>query len=243
MTLIDVSSHVAAKTSIFCKATATKTKSNVTDRGESFEILAGQNVKVKVYQTKFCKFSQNTLKDFPLLLLIKSSFFVTWLSSCSYFKRQTITQFKNAKAMFYYNINNFHDVAIIKSNQIFHYTRCFTPKRVTSWRGPSPRHCARATQLLSKKCRSGGEPLATLCLIWPARDLNLRPPAPETNALPLDQLAGKVANFKTSQKNCICYNRLLTFLKTWFTVSKTWISFALKKSIDVFWWRNQVAIA
>ena len=51
------------------------------------------------------------------------------------------------------------------SNQIFHYTRCTTPKRVTSLRGPSPRHCARATQLLSKKCRSGGEPLATLCPI------------------------------------------------------------------------------
>ena len=48
-------------------------------------------------------------------------------------------------------------------NQIFYYTRWITPKRVTSWRGPSPRHCARATQLLSKKCRSGGEPLATLC--------------------------------------------------------------------------------
>ena len=27
-------------------------------------------------------------------------------------------------------------------NQIFHYTRCITPKRVTSWRG-FPRHCAR----------------------------------------------------------------------------------------------------
>ena len=33
------------------------------------------------------------------------------------------------------------------SNQIFHYTRCITPKRVTSLRGPSPSHCARATQL------------------------------------------------------------------------------------------------
>ena len=52
-----------------------------------------------------------------------------------------------------------------KSNQIFHYTRCITPKRVTSLRGPSLRHCARATQPLSKKCRSGGEPLATLCPI------------------------------------------------------------------------------
>ena len=76
-----------------------------------------------------------------------------------------------------------------KSNQILHYTHCNTPKRITSWRGPSPRHCARATQLLSKKCHSGGEPLATLCPTWTAQDLNLRPPAPETNALPLDQLA------------------------------------------------------
>ena len=56
--------------------------------------------------------------------------------------------------------------------------------------GPSPHHCARTAQLLSKKCCSGGKPLATLCPIWPARDLNLRPPATETNPLPLDQLAG-----------------------------------------------------
>ena len=33
------------------------------------------------------------------------------------------------------------------TNQIFHYTRCNTLKRVTSLRGPSPRHCARVTQL------------------------------------------------------------------------------------------------
>ena len=50
---------------------------------------------------------------------------------------------------------------LMASNQMFRYTRCNTPKRVTSWRGPSSRHCSRATQLLSKKCRSGGEPLAT----------------------------------------------------------------------------------
>ena len=49
--------------------------------------------------------------------------------------------------------------------QIFHYTRCIMPKRVTSLRGPSPRNYTRATQLLLKKCCSGGEPLATLCLI------------------------------------------------------------------------------
>ena len=29
----------------------------------------------------------------------------------------------------------------LKSNQIFHYTRWITPKRVTSWRIPSPHHC------------------------------------------------------------------------------------------------------
>ena len=43
--------------------------------------------------------------------------------------------------------------------------------------GPSPRYCAQATQLLPKKCRSGGEQLATLCPIWLAQHLNLRTPA------------------------------------------------------------------
>ena len=53
----------------------------------------------------------------------------------------------------------------IPTNQIFHYTRCIMPKRVMSLRGPSPRQWARTAQLVLKKCRSGGEPLATLCLI------------------------------------------------------------------------------
>ena len=35
---------------------------------------------------------------------------------------------------------------LVFSNQIFHYIRCITPKRVTSLRGSSPSHCARATQ-------------------------------------------------------------------------------------------------
>ena len=52
---------------------------------------------------------------------------------------------------------HFHKKAFsLSSNLIFHYPRWITPKRVTGWRGPSPRHCARATQLLSKKCRSVG---------------------------------------------------------------------------------------
>ena len=55
-------------------------------------------------------------------------------------------------------------------NQIFHYTSGITPKRVTSLRGPTSRHCSRATQLISKKFCSGSKPSATLCLIWSARD-------------------------------------------------------------------------
>ena len=33
------------------------------------------------------------------------------------------------------------------TNHIFCYTRCITPKRATSLQGPSPRHCAWATEL------------------------------------------------------------------------------------------------
>ena len=50
------------------------------------------------------------------------------------------------------------------------------------------RHCACCGQ--HSKCYSGGEPLAKLCSIRSAQDLNLRSPAPETNMLLLDQLAG-----------------------------------------------------
>ena len=49
----------------------------------------------------------------------------------------------------------------LNQNHIFHYTRCITLKTVTSLRDPPPRQCALATQLLSKKCCNGGEPLAT----------------------------------------------------------------------------------
>ena len=56
--------------------------------------------------------------------------------------------------------------------------------------GPISSFRLQATHLLSKKYHSGGEPLAAFCLIWPAWDLNLRPPALETNTLPLDQVTG-----------------------------------------------------
>ena len=71
---------------------------------------------------------------------------------------------------------------------------------------PSPHHCARATQLLSKKCRSGGEPSVTLCPIWSARDLNLRPSAPEMNALPPTYQYNWIKNF------CIIHTELDFFL-------------------------------
>ena len=58
-----------------------------------------------------------------------------------------------------------------------------------SWHGLPPRHYARATQVLLKKYHCGGEPLATLCPISLAQDLDYGPPAPETNALSLDQTA------------------------------------------------------
>ena len=73
------------------------------------------------------------------------------------------------------------------SNQIFRYNCCITPMQVTILLSTFPRHCARAIKLPLKKCCIGSEPLATMCSIWLARDLNLWLPAPETNALSLDK--------------------------------------------------------
>ena len=80
-------------------------------------------------------------------------------------------------------------ISWIQSNQTFHYSHCVTQTRVMSWRVQSLRHCARATQLHSRKNRSSGDLLTAPCQIQPARDLNLRLPASEMNALSLDQLA------------------------------------------------------
>ena len=68
--------------------------------------------------------------------------------------------------------------------------------RVTSFRRPSPRHCAQKTELLSKKCCSWGlESRSQNCIrfkidLKPTKDLNLiKPPATETRTLLLDHLA------------------------------------------------------
>ena len=71
----------------------------------------------------------------------------------------------------------------MKSNLLLYC--CIARKWVTSLRGPSQRLCARATR----------------CPIWPVRDLNLRPPTPDTNALPLYQLAGNEIEGKISGSN------------------------------------------
>ena len=62
--------------------------------------------------------------------------------------------------------------------------------RITSLRGPSPRHCGRAAQLqpfeeILQRWRAVNNTVSDLA----ARDLNLRPPAPETNECLLDRLA------------------------------------------------------
>ena len=70
------------------------------------------------------------------------------------------------------------------------WTKSFIPPNAQQRSAPL------ATQFQSKKTlqrwRTVGN--TTLCPIWPAWDLNLRPPAPETNALPLDQLANDFFN-------------------------------------------------
>ena len=83
-------------------------------------------------------------------------------------------------------------------------TRGGPPRPRRHW-GQSPRHCVWTTQFLSNKCRCGGEQLATLCPILPARNLNLSPPAPETNALSLDQLAGQIRKLVQSTRSNTTY--------------------------------------
>ena len=92
-------------------------------------------------------------------------------------------------------------------NQIFHYTCCFTQKRVTRVRGISPRQCTLA--LLSKECPRGCELLAALCAIRQVRNFNLKQTVPETNALPLDQLARLIiiitSQFINNRKAFFCF--------------------------------------
>ena len=78
---------------------------------------------------------------------------------------------------------------VLNINQVFYYTGYITPKGVMSCGALFhivPGHCGQHSFFQ----RNVPEVAATLYPIKLAVDLNLRPPAPEKNALPLDQLAG-----------------------------------------------------
>ena len=103
---------------------------------------------------------------------------------CSFFLFISIHVSSTAEAWFWANypehcIEGFY---AFKSN--LRLLLCCTPKRLTCLWSPSPGHCAQETQLLSKKMSQWGQPLAILCLIRLAQDMNLRPTAPVTSALP-----------------------------------------------------------
>ena len=78
----------------------------------------------------------------------------------------------------------------IQIHQISHYARFITSRSVTSLQGPSPRHCARVTPLLSKKGCNGGELLQQCVSDLTFPRFHLRLPASEmAKYVPLDQLA------------------------------------------------------
>ena len=104
--------------------------------------------------------------------------------------------------------------------------------------------CSRTTQLLLKKCRSGGEPLATQCSIWPARDLNLRLPAPEVNLILLEQVQNKFdIVWEKARKTCTFWQRWWT--KLCFGAENMGLAFSLIRKISakntqniIIWIRN-----
>ena len=106
--------------------------------------------------------------------------------------------------------------------------------------GSFPCHCTRAKQLLAKKCNSGGEPLATLCPIWPAQDLNLMSPARETNALPLGQPTG--GNKKRQNYKFLISSRLIIILTVlrvcWWDLTISTVFFSIMSAQKKFAYFN-----
>ena len=71
-------------------------------------------------------------------------------------------------------------------NQIFYHTySLYYTEACNEFAGLKPRDCARQHSLFRRNC-SGGKPLATLCPLGPAQDLNLRPSASKISASPSD---------------------------------------------------------
>ena len=78
----------------------------------------------------------------------------------------------------------------INQNQIFHDTLCIRSKRVTIGRGYLQVIVPTGNIAPLEEMLQWWRAIGNTVSIWRARGLNLRPPALETNALPLDQLAG-----------------------------------------------------
>ena len=78
----------------------------------------------------------------------------------------------------------------INQNQIFLYTFCITSKRVMSRQGLSQSHCASGNSTPFEEMLQWWRAIGNSVSTRSAQDLNLRSPAPETNASQLDQLAG-----------------------------------------------------
>ena len=72
-------------------------------------------------------------------------------------------------------------VVIQCSNQIFYYTSYTTPKRVTSWRGQSPRHCVQPAHLFLEKILQRWRAVYNTVCDLTGLDLKFWPPAAETN--------------------------------------------------------------
>ena len=83
----------------------------------------------------------------------------------------------------------------LTSNQIVPYTRCYA-KACSEYEGPARfRVIAPCGNTASfEEMSQWWRVVATLCWILPAWDLNFRPSAPETKALPLDLLAVDVSH-------------------------------------------------
>ena len=115
------------------------------------------------------------------------------------FERQPDGTWRAKKINKKVRIFNMQRVRISNSNLLLFYSLYYTDF-IILMQNSFPHHCSRAALLSLKKCCSGGELLATQCLIWPALGLNLRPSALKTNALPLDLQAEE---FKIQ-----CFNHL-----------------------------------
>ena len=83
-----------------------------------------------------------------------------------------------------------HHRALSESTDLSYTTFCITSKRVMSRRGLSQGHCASGNSTPFEEMLQWWRVIGNTVSTRPARDLNLRPPAPETNASQLDQLAG-----------------------------------------------------